>query len=220
MTRRWFLLTAAAGLTRAETKSLPNQAGNGKLSLRGTAITDRKQIASLLGVDLGEGWVVVKLWAAPEIPAPLRLSIDDFTLISRKNGVRSGAFAPSAIAGSAVLVVTPGAKQGGQQIGGPIRQVPPGMPVPPVGRTPLPRAGGGGISNSGTIEGGEAEARIERNRSEDPRLAALEAKVFPDVETSDPVEGLLYFQLEGKLKPKDLGLLYAGPAGRLVIDFQ
>jgi len=31
---------------------------------------------------------------------------------------------------------------------------------------------------------------------------------------------MLYFALEGKNKPKDLSLLYKGPAGRLVFDFK
>jgi hypothetical protein len=211
---------AAGAAALAQNKSLPNQAGNAKLSLRGTAITDRKEIAALLGVDLGPDWIVVKLWAGPETPNPLRLSIDDFTLISRKNGERSGAFAPSAIAGAAAMIVRPGPAQGGQQIGGPVSQMPPGLPVPPLGGGPLPRASAGGIGNSGTIEGGEADIQMQRRRQEDPRLAALEAKAFPEIETKEPVEGLLYFNLSGKLKPKDLGLLYAGPAGRLAMDFK
>jgi hypothetical protein len=41
-----------------------------------------------------------------------------------------------------------------------------------------------------------------------------------DSETKDPVEGLLYFLLEGKNKPKDLGLIYKGAAGRLAMDFK
>ena len=41
-----------------------------------------------------------------------------------------------------------------------------------------------------------------------------------DVETKEPVEGLLYFLLDGKNKVKDLGLIYKGPAGRLAMDFK
>ena len=44
--------------------------------------------------------------------------------------------------------------------------------------------------------------------------------MLPDKETKEPVEGLLYFLLEGKNKAKDLGLLYKGPAGRLAMDFK
>ena len=44
--------------------------------------------------------------------------------------------------------------------------------------------------------------------------------MLKDVETKEPVEGLIYFLLEGKNKPKDLGLLYKGPAGHLAMDFK
>ena len=54
----------------------------------------------------------------------------------------------------------------------------------------------------------------------DAQLAVLEAKVFPDTETKDPVEGLLYFSLDTKSKPENLGLIYSGQAGRLAIDFK
>jgi len=55
---------------------------------------------------------------------------------------------------------------------------------------------------------------------EGPSVTLLESKMLPDRETKEPVEGLLYFLLEGKNKPKDLGLLYKGPAGRLAMDFK
>jgi hypothetical protein len=55
---------------------------------------------------------------------------------------------------------------------------------------------------------------------EGPSIKLLESKMLPDRETKEPVEGLLYFLLEGKNKPKDLGLLYKGPAGRLAMDFK
>jgi len=51
-------------------------------------------------------------------------------------------------------------------------------------------------------------------------LGMLKGRMLPDKETKEPVEGLLYFLMEGKNKPKDLGLLYNGPAGRLAMDFK
>jgi len=194
-------------------KSLPNQAGNAKLSLSGTAITDRAEITALMGVDLGEGFIIVKIKASPQTLAPLRVGIDDFTLVSRKDGEKSGAMSPTAIAGSGAMIVTAGAPQSGGGLG--TRTNPMGMP----GGIPVP-GNGGGIGNTGRIESGMAEVRTEQRKDEDPRLAALEAKVLQDRETLDAVEGLLYFNLEGKLKPQNLGLIYAGPAGRLIIDFK
>jgi hypothetical protein len=140
--------------------------------------------------------------------------VDDFTLVSRKNGEKSGAMAPTAIAGSGAMIVMGAASQSGEGIG---TRAP--MPIGMPGGTG-PGNGAGGIGNTGSVEGGMAEIRPERRRDADPRLPALEAKVFPDRETLEPVEGLLYFNLEGKLKPENLGLIYAGPAGRLVIDFK
>ncbi len=202
--RTWLMLGLFCALATGQ--SLPNQAGNSKLSLSGTAISDRKEVTALMGIDLGEGFIVVKIRAVPQTLQPLRLSIDDFTLVSRKNGEKSGAMAPSTIAGSAAIIVTRGPSQSGQGIG---TTNPMGMPN-----------GMNGIGNSGSVDGGMAEIRIENSKKQDPRLPILEAKVFQDRETLEPTEGLLYFSLEGKLKPKDLGLIYAGPAGRLVIDFK
>lgn len=215
MTKRLiFGILLALCATAADKKSLPNQAGNSKLSLDATVITDRKQVTDLLGVDLGEGFIVVKMKATPQALEPLRLTIDDFTLISRKNGEKSGAFSPTAIAGSAVMVVSPTFADLRLSSSGM------GMPTPMGGagtRTPVKRPG---IGNSGGTESASAEATVTHNKTEDPRLAILEAKVFPDKETKEPVEGLLYFNLQIKSKPDNVGLIYSGQAGRLVIDFK
>ena len=66
MTIRACLLAGLAAMAAlAEDKALPNQAGNSKVSLQGTAVTDRKEITQLLGVDLGDGYVVVKIRVLP-----------------------------------------------------------------------------------------------------------------------------------------------------------
>lgn len=199
------------------TKNLPNQAGNREVGLIGQAITDQKEVAKLLGVDLGEGYVVVKIRVLPQTGQPLRISIDDFTLVSRKDGEKSGAMAPHMIAGGARLVLRGPSYQGGglgqRPAGGP------GGTVGGLGRQ-LP-AGGGGIGNTGSTDSGVNEiAGIQRDRDDDPRLGPLEEKILKDAESTEPVEGLLYFYLEQKVKPKDLGMIYSGPAGRLVIDFK
>ena len=210
-------LLIALGALAAD-KSLPNQAGNSKLSLNGTAIVDRKAVTDLMGIDLGEGFIVVKIRAVPQTLQALRVSMDDFTLVSRKNGEKSGAMSPHAIAGTGSMVIGDVRSQSGQGIG--TRNNPTTMPPPVMGAPVGMPTNGSGIGNTGTIQEGTVDARMERRTKEDPRLTFLEAKTFQDVETKEPVEGLLYFNLTGKLKPKDLGLIYAGPAGRLVIDFQ
>jgi hypothetical protein len=208
-----------AGFAAGQTgKSLPNRAGNGKLSLRGTVITDQKEVAGIMGIDLGEGYVLVQIRATPETPEGLFISIDDFTLVSRKDGERGSAMSPNEIAGSGGLILGKAGSSGGgigtRQPGGL------GGQIPGLGGQ-IPGAGGGGVGNSGSTEGGLADVRqAPRGRGEDPRMAPLDAKIFKDGETTQPVEGLLYFYMEKKVKPKDLGLIYAGQAGRLIIDFQ
>ncbi|MEO8096259.1 MAG: hypothetical protein ABI811_01050 [Acidobacteriota bacterium] len=216
MTRARFLILCFTFTAMAADKSLPNQAGNLKVGLNGTAITDRKEIQNLLGVDMGEGYIVVKIRVTPQTPPDkLRMSIDDFTLINRKNGEKSGAMSPSGIAGSATMVV-----MRPQSVPGSLGTNGMGMPIPP---SPVSRPRSPGIGNAGGTDSGMAEAGVTRT-TVDPKLAALEAalqeKVFVDQESAQPVEGLLYFNLQGKLQPKNLGLVYAGPAGRLALDFQ
>jgi hypothetical protein len=43
---------------------------------------------------------------------------------------------------------------------------------------------------------------------------------LPEKETTEALSGLLYFQMVGKLKPKDLELHYKGPGGRLALRFR
>ena len=65
------------------------------------------------------------------------------------------------------------------------------------------------------------QAQIDDNAKESPALGPLTAKILPDKETKTPVEGLLYFSISTtKLKPKDVGLIYNGAAGKLVMEFQ
>lgn len=77
-------------------------------------------------------------------------------------------------------------------------------------------AGSPGVSSTAVaVVPGES-----KKAPDSPLLKILESKILPDTETKEPVEGLLYFLLEGKNKIKDLGLLYKGPAGRLSMDFK
>lgn len=139
--------------TTAADKPARNQAENRRLKLEATAITDPKLVAKEVGVLLGAGYIVVKLRATPMGVDPLLVTPDDFTLVSRKNGEKSGA-------------------------------------LPPDGFV-------------------------------DPKITeALKKSVFTGGEGKEPMEGLLYFQMENKLKPSQLGMIYVGKAGRLIVDFK
>ena len=55
---------------------------------------------------------------------------------------------------------------------------------------------------------------------ENPLLAALNAKILPEKEITEPTSGLLFFQIVGKVKAKDLELRYKGPAGKMALRFR
>jgi hypothetical protein len=215
------LLALGFCLSAEDKKSLPNQAGNDDVELAGTVLLDRTAVQQALGADLGEGFVAVRIKVTPKIGKPMRISADDFTLLSRKDGERSSALAPSQIAGKAALTVHPAQRQPGglgTMSNGPIwGGIGGSMPQRLPGNSPS-------AGNTGSVEGGTADATLDRGKKdapENPLMAVLKAKGLPDVETKEPVEGLLYFTLEGKkLKPKDTALLYKGDGGRLVIDFK
>ena len=80
---------------------------------------------------------------------------------------------------------------------------------------------GGGMGNGGAAERGTVDATVdtEKNAKENPLLGILKQKNLPDKDIKEPIEGLLFFALDGKLKPKDVTLMYKGAAGRLMMDF-
>jgi hypothetical protein len=186
----------------ADLKSLPNQAGNGNIDLSGTAILDSKEIEQVVGAPMEPGYVVVRIKVSPRTPDAIRISADDFTLISRKDGEKSPALVASQIAGPADLVL----KQGKAQ--------------PSTGR--MHGISVGGFGGGSTVDPGKVDVSQSDTKKapDNPLMKILESKMLPDKETKEPVEGLLYFLLEGKNKIKDLGLLYTGPAGRLAMDFK
>ncbi len=172
----------------ADIKSLPNQAGNGNIDLAGTVYVDSKDIQQVLGTTLDPGYIVVRIKVEPRMLQAIRISADDFTLVSRKDGERSDALEPSEIEAPANLVL----------------------------RSKTTHDGSAGVSSTAVSV---APADIKKPPEKVP-VKLLESKMLKDTETKDPVEGLLYFLLEGKNKPKDLGLLYKGPAGHLAMDFK
>lgn len=201
------LLTSAVALLVAEKKPLANQAGNDDIDLTGTVLLERQEVQQALGADLGPRYVLVRIKVTPKADAGLRVGPDDFTLLSRKDGERSPALEPSQIAGKGELVVKAAAQQpggDGTRTNGPIWG---GVTV---------RAG----SSKKAADSDTPEPKIDNTVEENPIIGVLKEKILPDTETKAPVEGLLYFMMDGKLKPKDVSLIYKGPAGKLVIDFK
>jgi hypothetical protein len=198
-----FTVAAAMACTAGERKNLPGQAGNDDLDLEGSVMLTRDEITSAVGSDIGEGYIVVRMKVIPKTEKPLRVGPDDFSMISRKDGQRSTALSPSEIAGKGALVVKRGnsddRKTGWSAMG----------------------AGGGLGSSPGTVQRDVIKnTQIDDNAKESPALASLTAKALPDKETKAPIEGLLYFSIGGKLKPKDVALYYKGAGGRLEMEFE
>jgi hypothetical protein len=176
----------------ADIKNLPNQAGNGDIDIAGNVFLEPNEIQEILGAPMDPGYVVVRVKVTPRMLQAIRISPDDFTLVSRKNGERSSALAPNPIAGSADLVL----------------------------RRETTRTTVGVDPVKNTTSSIKAAPEGTKKGSNNSLMKVLESKILADTETKEPVEGLLYFLLEGKNKAKDLGLLYKGPAGHLAMDFK
>ena len=205
-----FCLSVAA-LGAADKKLPIDETSNDLLDISVSAPLDKDQIKQELGSDLGDDIVVIRLTARPVSDKPVQLSLDDFLLISSKDGQRSEPYAPGQLAGSDSLSVTPnGVRRGG--LGDH-----PNRPTFGIGAIGL---GGGGVGTSGAAATPDVKVQESRDEKENPLLAALNAKILPEREITEPTSGLLFFQMVGKLKPKDLELHYKGPSGKMALRFK
>jgi hypothetical protein len=206
-----FCLSAVFALGAADKKLPIDETSNELLDISVSAPLDKDQIRQELGSDLSDDMVVIRLTARPVSDKPVQLSLDDFLLISSKDGQRSEPYAPGQLAGSDSLTVTPNGVRRGGLGDHPAR--------PTVGIGPF-GIGGGGIGNSGANGTPDVKVQESRDEKENPLLAALNAKMLPEKEITEPTSGLLFFQVVGKVKPKDLELHYKGPAGKMALRFK
>jgi hypothetical protein len=207
MSHRLLLLICVAATMYAADKKLPiDEASNELLDISVSEPLDKEQIKQELGADLGADIIVIRLTARPVSDKPVQLSLDDFLLISGKDGQRSEPYAPGQLAGSDSLVVTPGGVRRG---------------LGDHSHRPTFGVGGIGIgSPGGTAPPPDVKVEESRDEKENPLLAALNAKVLPEKSITEPVSGLLCFQIVGKVKAKDLELRYKGPAGPMALRFK
>lgn len=194
-----------------------------KVSIQAKAYYDRDQVKKLLGMDAGESIVIVEVTFTPAQGEDINLNLDDFLLRSDRDGQKSRPLEPTQIAGSAVMVVK---SEGGTQGTGMSeqRRIPYGVPGIPGGGGPmggsLPMPNEAPNSGTATADTSSAVASIEdRNIKKNPLLDTLKARVLPDGEIKKPVTGLLYFQMDGKLRPKDLELVYRKAPPRVSVRF-
>jgi hypothetical protein len=206
------LFCVSLAVLSAADKKLPiDETSNDLLDISVSAPLDKDQIKQELGSDLSADIVVIRLTARPVSDKPVQLSLDDFLLISGKDGQRSEPFAPGQLAGSDSLAVSPGGMRRGGLGDHPNR---PSIGFGGIG------IGGGGVGNSGATPTPDVKVEESRDDKENPLLAALNAKILPEKEITEPTSGLLFFQIVGKVKPKDLELHYKGPAGKMALRFK
>ena len=195
----------AVALFAADKKLPIEENSNDQLAINASAILDRDQIKQELGSDPGADIVVVRVTLRAVSDKPVKVSHDDFLLISDKDGQRSEPYEPGQIAGADSLTVTPtGMKKGSTRpsFGGMI-----GL-------------GGGGIGNASATPTPDVKVEAQHDDKQNPLLEILAQKILPEKEFTESLSGLLYFQIVGKVKLKDLELRYKGPAGRLALRFK
>lgn len=211
-----FLLTITAIVAANKNQAL-GRAGNDNLGIEAKAYLTKEEVKSAVGMDMDLGFIVVEITLTPRNGEKVKIDLDNFLLLSEKDGQKSAAYVPSQIAGAGALIVSsrPGEGSGvmTQQ-----RTTPWGGFG---GRRPqgLPQPGGAIGSTTANPTDAHAEATNGQNEKANPLLAVLEKKILEEKEISEPVSGQLYFMLEGKHKLKNLELYYKGTGGKLSLKF-
>lgn len=186
----------------------PDTSGsNEQVDMDATLIMTPQDVTQQLGADPGPGIVLLRLKVTPKTDTPIQVSPDDFILLAHDDGERAKPFTPAEIAGQGALVEN--TKTGSQKkssIGAGLG----GM---------MGMGGGGGLSPGSSPAVTVNSTMNDKANGNNKLMEALKAKAFPTTETAKPVEGFLYFPLDGKHKLKNLAVLYRGPAGKLDLEF-
>jgi hypothetical protein len=246
MSKCWILLAgllALVPLANADKKDKVEKAGpvpklvadgeaaDEKIGISARVFLDRDSEKQAVGEYPGEGYIVVEVTVTPKGDEKVALDIDDFLLRSDRDGQHSRPLTPSQVAGNSVMVVKSVGGSQGRGMGQ--NRVPYGYPGGyPGGGYPGGGYPGGGYpgtypgtasptAGSATADTSDASASIEEKGKgkPNPLLDALKAKVLKDGEIDHPVTGLLYFQIDGKVKPKQLELVYRKAPPRVSVRF-
>jgi hypothetical protein len=201
-------ILTSLNLSGAKKVVSPNtSASNDQVDIVATIFMTEEEIAQKVGMDAGKGIVLLEVRVTPKADGPVQVSPDDFILLAHDDGERSKPFDAAQIAGQGALVVSAATDKSKKQssgfggFGGMI--------------------GGGTGSSPGNSKPTTLSTKMDaKSQGNDKLLDALKAKQFPQKESTQPVEGYLYFPLDGKHKLKNLALLYRGPAGRLDLEFE
>jgi hypothetical protein len=218
---RWALATGLTVLVPCafaarKAVSPTTSAGNDNVEITATITLDEAEIAKKLGADPGKGIALMEVRVTPKTDKELRVSPDDFFLLSHNDGQRSQPFEPEQLAGRGGLVLSQGPGTGG----GLSRT--PGAPIGtgPTGRVQRMPGGGNGIGNSAGEPGSLKTQMNDKDKGNTSLLSAIKGKQLPDTTTKDEISGFLLFPLEGKHKVKNMALLYRGQGGRIDLEFE
>ncbi len=182
-------------------------AGNDQIDVVATITLDEDEVAQKIGADPGKGIVLLEVRIIPKTDKPVQMSPGDFILLAHDDGERAKPFEPAEIAGNGALVVS-STTQGS-----------PKKTASSIGLGGM--VGGGGGASPGNSKAVTLNSKMDsKTQGNDKLLEALKAKQFPEKESVEPVEGYLYFPLDGKHKLKNLAVLYRGPAGKLNLEFE
>jgi hypothetical protein len=200
------VLTAPTLIASKKVISPETSAGNELVDIVATISLSEDEITQKLGADPGKGIVLLKVKITPKTDKSVQVSPDDFILLAHDDGERNKPYEPAQIAADGALVVKNTATQNQKK----------SSPSFSAGGI----FGGGGASPGNSkpvVLGSTMDSKSQGNKT---LLDALTAKELPTKDTDDPVEGYLYFALDGKHKLKDLAVLYRGPAGKLDLEFE
>ncbi|HZU25192.1 MAG TPA: hypothetical protein VFA04_06695 [Bryobacteraceae bacterium] len=199
------LLVIAVTVTAADTELPLGRSSNDKVEIQADLLLDKDQIRAAVGpnipgADLGGSYVGVRVTVRPLSDAPVKIWREDFTMLSNKDGQRSTAFEPTQIAGSGKMVIK---MVQGDTVG------------TGVDHRPVFSAGPIGVGVGGGESGTTAapEMKDDTKNRDNPLLAALREKMLPDKAVTQPTTGLLFFEIDGKVKPKNLELFYKTEEG-------
>jgi len=181
-------------------------ASNDQIDIIATISLTEDEVTQKLGADPGKGVVLLQVRVTPKTDKPMQVSPDDFILLAHDDGERSKPFEPSELAGQGALVVKNSAD---------------GTKIKKTSST----MGMGGMIGGGASPGNSKAVTLSskmdpKSAGDNKLLDVLKAKEFPEKESKDPIEGYLYFPLDGKHKLKNLAVLYRGSAGRLNLEFE
>jgi len=202
---------AGAPLLLASDERYPiGRSSNDFVEISANVLLDKEEIRQAIGPDvpgsdLGGNVIVVRVTVRPLGDDPVKVWLDDFTLLSDKDGQRSAAFEPSQIAGAGAIIVKNAAGGGKSSVMSDTGGMVIGGPMMGNGASAHPAA--------------DIEVKEAKDNTASPLLVALRQKVLPEKAVTEPETGLLFFEIDGKVKPKNLELFYKTPSGKLGMRF-